>query len=179
LTNRPGGSVDLNVYRKALILTLSAICLLGIGCNQDGDTLPKAPDFTLEDLSGNSVSLKQFRGQIVFLDFWATWCAPCRFSIPELVDLQKRYGDQGLVVLGISLDDPQMFNNAYLSEFKKQFKMNYRVLRATMKVAQDYFGTEPMAIPTLFVIDREGRIVAKHVGFEPGAAERSLKKLLS
>ena len=93
--------MDLNVQRKALILTLSAIFLLCIGCDRDRGGLPMAPDFTLEDLSGNKVSLKQFRGQIVFLDFWATWCAPCLFSIPELVELQKSYGDHGLVVLGV------------------------------------------------------------------------------
>lgn len=148
------------------------------GCDKEMEALPTAPDFTLRSLNGDSVSLKKYRGKIVLLDFWATWCAPCRLSIPELVELQKKYRDQGVVVLGISMDDPQMFADNYILAFKEKFKMNYPILRADQKVAMDYFGTASMAIPTLFVINREGKIADTIVGYAPGAVERSLKKVL-
>ena len=124
------------------------------------------------------VSLKQYAGDIVLLDFWATWCPPCRQSIPELVSLQKKYSDQGVIILGISLDNPQQITDDYLSAFKRKFEINYPILRADQAVYQDYFGTENVAIPTMFVINRDGKIVDKHVGFVPGAVEESIKKLL-
>ncbi|UCF56343.1 MAG: TlpA family protein disulfide reductase, partial [Deltaproteobacteria bacterium] len=83
-----------------------------------------------------------------------------------------------VVILGISMDDPQTFSDKYLLEFKEKFKINYTILRADKKVAMDYFGTGNMAIPTLFVINKEGKIVDKHMGYLPGAVEESLKKLL-
>ncbi len=148
------------------------------GCNKEVEALQTAPDFTLRDLNGDSVSLKEYRGQIVLLDFWATWCAPCRVSIPELVELQKKYGDQGVVVIGISMDDPEMFPDMYLLAFKETFKMNYTILRADQKVALDYFGMANMAIPTLFVINREGKLADKIMGYAPEAVENSLKRVL-
>lgn len=148
------------------------------GCNKEVEALQTAPDFTLRDLNGDSVSLRKYRGKIVLLDFWATWCAPCRVSIPELVELQKKYRDQGVVVLGISMDDPEMFPDTYILAFKETFKMNYTILRADQKVAMDYFGMANMAIPTLFVINREGKLADKIMGYAPGAVENSLKRVL-
>ena len=148
------------------------------GCEQEVEALQAAPDFTLRDLNGDNVSLKKYRGKIVLLDFWATWCPPCRLSIPELVELQKKYRGEGVVVLGISMDDPEMFPDKYILAFKEAFKMNYTILRADQKVAMDYFGTANMAIPTLFVINREGKLTDKIVGYAPGAVENSLKRVL-
>lgn len=137
-----------------------------------------APGFTLRDLSGNEVSLKQYKDKVVLLDFWATWCPPCRRSIPELVDLQKKYLDQGLVILGISTDDPRRTGDKSLLAFKEHYKINYRILRADSSVTMDYFGTGSMAIPTLFIIDREGGVVTKIVGFQPGIVEKKVKNIL-
>ena len=148
------------------------------GCNREVGAGETAPDFSLEDLSGNMVSLKQYRGHIVLMDFWATWCPPCRKSIPELISLQNKYRDQKLVILGISMDNPEQVNNSSLLDFKEKTKINYSILRASLKVIQDYFGKERIAIPTMFVISREGEIADKHVGFVPEAVERSIKKLL-
>ena len=148
------------------------------GCEKEVEALQAAPDFTLKDLNGDNVSLKKYRGKIVLLDFWATWCPPCRLSIPELVELQKKYRGEGVVVLGISMDDPEMFPDKYILAFKEAFKMNYTILRADQKVAMDYFGTANMAIPTLFVINREGKLTDKIVGYAPGAVENSLKRVL-
>ena len=157
---------------------LAILLLFVLTCRGEGDEGKKAPDFSLTDLSGKKVSLSDYRGRAVLLDFWATWCPPCRKSIPELVDLQERYKDRGMVVLGISLDDPRQVNDQYLSAFKEYFRINYTILRADQKTVQEYFGDSNFSIPTMFVIDQEGRIVDTHVGFMPGAAESSLKRLL-
>jgi peroxiredoxin len=155
------------------------LCLLLQGCSKQGAAAkPSAPDFTLQDLAGNEVSLRQYKGKIVFLDFWATWCLPCRKSIPELVDVQEKYRDQGLVILGISTDDPRRTSVKTLLAFKNKYRINYSILRANHSVTTAYLGTGQMPIPTLFVIDREGRVVDGIVGYAPGAVERSLKKLL-
>ncbi|RLB31118.1 MAG: hypothetical protein DRH11_13775 [Deltaproteobacteria bacterium] len=100
-------------------------------------------------------------------------------SIPELVELQEKYRDSGLVVIGISLDDPGRVSDSDLLAFKEKLKINYKVLRANYDVVKNYFGTENMSIPTMFIIDRKGRILEKHVGFRPGLLEESLRKLLS
>jgi peroxiredoxin len=178
MTKKNGGLMIFKLQLRNWTLTCLILFLLFYGCDKEVDAWQTAPDFSLKDLSGNEVSLTQYRGHIVLLDFWATWCPPCRLSIPELVDLQKKYGDQGVVILGISMDDPQMFSDKYLLAFKEKFKINYTILRANNKVAMDYFGTGNMAIPTLFVINKEGKIVDKHMGYLPGAVEESLKKLL-
>jgi cytochrome c biogenesis protein CcmG/thiol:disulfide interchange protein DsbE len=160
-------------------LVCAAIAALTVtGCQQSAESGPLAPDFSLQDLSDQEVSLSDFRGKVVLLDFWATWCPPCRMSIPELVKLQDKYRDDGLEILGISLDDPQDELGRYLKEFKEKYKINYRILRFNNKVMQDYFGMESPAIPTMFVIDRDGKIREKIVGFDPKALNRSLARLL-
>jgi thiol-disulfide isomerase/thioredoxin len=137
-----------------------------------------APDFTLEDISGKSLSLSDVKGKVVIVDFWATWCGPCRMSIPELVDLQAKYKNKGLVVVGISVDDEKV-SKGELVAFKEKMRINYPILRANDKVYVDYFGrTSGFSIPTLFVIDREGKVRNRLVGFEPGVLEKSLQNLL-
>ncbi len=171
--------MHLNFQLKIKTLTLLSIFLLFSLGSVGADAQEKAPDFTLKDLSGNTVSLKDYRGQIVLLDFWATWCVPCRKSIPELVELRKKYKSKEWVILGLSIDDPKYWDNKYVADFsKKRLKINYKVLRADKKVIKDYLGAKPAGIPILFVIDREGMIVDKVLGFAPGEAERLLKKLL-
>jgi peroxiredoxin len=149
------------------------------GCGKSKASDKKAPAFSLREITGETVSLDQYKGKIVLLDFWATWCPPCRESIPELIALQKKYREKGLVVLGISMDDPHSVSESDLASFKKHFKINYKILRASAKVVKDYFGKENISIPTMVFIDPEGKIVGKHVGFMPGAVEASLKKMLS
>ncbi len=137
-----------------------------------------APDFVLLDLKNRPVSLKDYKGKLVLLDFWATWCYACRMSIPELIDLQKRYKEKGLCILSISLDSPEYVTNEELLKFKKMMGINYRILRANMKVINDYFDDEKPVIPTMFVIDRDGRIKAKIIGFNPVALREILRRLL-
>jgi peroxiredoxin len=147
----------------------------GMGAGYD------APAFKLKDLERNTVSLEEHRGRIVVVDFWATWCSACLMSIPELVEVQEKYRDEGVTVLGISVDLPEEISEADLLGFKNKLKMNYSILRADRQVMADYFagGESQVAIPTLFVVDRQGRIRDKLVGFRPGKLEETLQKLLS
>ena len=166
-----------NCPLKIFFITGLIIPLLIFSCKTNAETMDKAPNFSLNDLSGNKVSLKEYRGYVVLLDFWATWCLPCRVSIPELIEIQKKYKDKKLVILGLSLDDPRNVTDQDLSSFKKEFKINYTILRADEYTIRKYFGAGNFSIPTLFVVNQEGRIVDMHGGFIPGAVEKSLQKL--
>jgi cytochrome c biogenesis protein CcmG/thiol:disulfide interchange protein DsbE len=136
-----------------------------------------SPDFMLKDVYGNSFRFASTRGKVVILDFWATWCPPCRASIPELVKMQEKYKDKGLVILGISTDDTRKVNNEYLQGFCKKFNINYGVLRFDLDVIDAYFGREAPALPTMFVIDKAGQVRDKFQGFSPDALEKSLERL--
>lgn len=121
-------------------------------------SLRPAPDFTLTGLTGDKVSLSDYRGKVVLLDFWATWCAPCKEEIPHFVDLQNRYGERGLQIIGVSMDDDEKL----VREFQEQFRMNYPVAIGSAKLAEQYGGV--LGLPITFVIDSEGRIVSRHIG---------------
>ena len=168
----------IRLLRKTTILTLCLWLLPLQACTSREKAGLVAPDFTLEDLSGKKVSLADHRGRFVLIDFWATWCPPCLKSIPELVELHKKYKEKGLVVLGISLDDPGQVDNNLLAAFKEKHRIDYVILRGSEGVLQDYSGAQGMSIPTMFFVDREGKIVEKLVGFMPGRVEISLKKLM-
>ena len=132
-----------------------------------------APAFELRDLDGKPLSLGDARGKIVLLNFWATWCGPCRAEIPDLVDLQKRYRDKlEIIALATEEDDADQ-----VRRFVLQSGINYRVAMAPEGVVRDYGGVA--ALPTSFVIDPEGRIVQKHVGLnDPTLYERELRAML-
>jgi peroxiredoxin len=121
---------------------------------------PSAPNFSLQDLEGNSVSLADYRGKVVFVNFWATWCPPCRAEIPHFVELVNQYGKDGFAILGISVDDPKDQNK--IPGFKEKYKINYPILLSNGQVANDYGGIR--SIPTTFVVDREGKALGKIVG---------------
>jgi len=134
-------------------------------------------NFTLKDIDGKNVDLNAYKGNVVLLDFWATWCPPCKKEIPGLVDLYNKYKDRGFVVLGISVDDASSFSN--LKKFAKQFNMNYPVLvghdREDIRQA---FAPMP-GYPTTFVISRDGKVCFRHTGFTPlEKFEEKIKPLL-
>jgi cytochrome c biogenesis protein CcmG, thiol:disulfide interchange protein DsbE len=138
-----------------------------------GGAHPLAPDFSVTDLSGRKLTLADYRGKVVLLNFWATWCGPCRLEIPGFVDLQSKYRDQGLVVLGISMDE----DPAPVREFYQRYRMNYPVAMGDDALA-DHFGGI-MGLPTTFVIQRDGHIYAKLMGAEDvGTFEEAITKLL-
>ena len=164
--------------RSAWLMVVIALFLCSTGCENQVEAGPVAPDFSLSTISGKTVSLDAYEGYVVLLDFWATWCPPCRMSIPELIKLQQKYKDDGFVVLGISMDDPNQVTDQDLSTFEKRARINYPILRYNQKVIADYFSDGRISLPTMFVIDREGKIREKIVGFNHHALKDSLENLL-
>ena len=139
---------------------------------------PKAKDaplhFTVKDMDGRDVKLASFKGKVILLNFWATWCGPCKAEIPSLVELQKQYS-KDLVVLGFSVDDPV----EKIKPYAAQYKVNYPMLVGLGRDdVQDAFG--PLwGLPASFVIGRNGKICKKHMGIATKAQfEREIKALL-
>ena len=118
----------------------------------------RAPDFALKDGDGKVVHLSDYRGKVVLLDFWATWCGPCKIEIPWFVEFQKAHRE-GFAVLGVSMDDEGW---EVVKPYLAKAKINYRVMIGNDQTSQAYGGID--ALPTTFLIDREGRIAAVHVG---------------
>ena len=163
---------------KSWILVFFCLFMVIVGCQKEVEAGPTAPDFSLKDLSGQTVTLEQYRGKVVLLDFWATWCPPCRMTIPLLIELQEKYRDDGLVILGISIDDPQQITDKDLRYFIKMSKINYPVLRFNQNVMKDYFEGERVSVPTMFVVDRNGKIRDMIVGYAPDPLKKSLAAVM-
>jgi cytochrome c biogenesis protein CcmG/thiol:disulfide interchange protein DsbE len=122
-----------------------------------------APDFSLANAAGGDIKLSDYKGKVVIVDFWATWCPPCRKGIPDLIELKNEYGDK-IAIIGISVDTD---SKGEVVPFIKKMGINYPVAYATPEVTQSYGGVD--AIPTSFVVDKEGKIVDMHVGLVPKA----------
>jgi thiol-disulfide isomerase/thioredoxin len=120
-----------------------------------------APSFLVRAIDGSIVSTAEWHGKVVLLNFWATWCPPCRDEVPELVDLANRYKDR-LVVVGVSLDDA---DEGEVGKFAKDFGINYPIVMASREILAEYGGVP--ALPTLFVVSPDGKVVQKHVGLYP------------
>jgi thiol-disulfide isomerase/thioredoxin len=132
-----------------------------------------APEFKLKDLAGKDVTLEAARGRVVLLNFWATWCGPCREEIPELVALQNRYKDR-LQIIGLVVDDD---DEKEIHKVIDSEGINYPVALADSETRFAYGGIA--ALPTVFVINTEGRVVQKHVGlFDPALYETEVRALL-
>ncbi len=126
---------------------------------------PAELDFTLKDMHGGEVTLSDYAGHVILLDFWATWCAPCRIEIPGFVEMINDYGDQGFIVLGVSIDDTP----DALIPYAEELGMNYPVLIGDGRDdIKDTYGPL-IGFPTAFLIDRDGNICHKHTGFAPKA----------
>ncbi len=131
-----------------------------------------APDFSLKDADGKVVHLSDYKGKVVLLDFWATWCGPCKIEIPWFMEMQRKNKDKGFEVLGIAMDDEGW---EAVKPFLSDLGVNYRVVIGSDSTAEMYGGVD--ALPTTFLIDRTGKIAAVHVGltskkdFEDGVQE--------
>lgn len=117
-----------------------------------------APGFTLKLTDGKDIKLSNYKGKIVIIDFWATWCPPCRRGIPDMIDIQKKY-QRDVVIIGISLDRE---TKPDVVPFIKKYEINYPVAYGTTEVVVAFGNIE--AIPTSFIIDKSGQIVDKHIG---------------
>jgi cytochrome c biogenesis protein CcmG/thiol:disulfide interchange protein DsbE len=141
---------------------------------KDNKDRKAAPDFELKDANGKIVHLSDFRGKVVLLDFWATWCGPCGIEIPWFTDFQRKYKDRGFDVLGVSMDDGGWKD---VKPFVAEKKINYPVLLGDDRTSDLYGGVE--ALPTTFVIDREGRVASVHVGLvDKKEFDDAIQKLL-
>lgn len=139
-----------------------------------GGSQSRAPAWELPDLDGRAVKSGDFAGKVVILDFWATWCPPCRAEIPHFVELQREYGEKGLMIVGVSLDEK---GPAVVKPFAGKFGINYPLVMGDQRIVEAFGGIE--GIPTTFVIDRQGNIVKRHVGYGSKAEfESAIKPLL-
>lgn len=138
----------------AFVLTVTAIRSAHAAAAANLQPARMAPDFTLRDLQGRTVRLSDFRGKAVVLNFWASWCPPCRLEIPWFVGLQKKYGAQGLQVIGVSLDSS---GPAAVAQFARQAGINYIVAPGDDAVITRYGGIN--VLPTTVYIGRDGKVV--------------------
>ncbi len=164
------------MIKKSILVAFIIISLLTMvnTINANTPDNKKAPEIVLKTLEGKTVKLSDYKGKIVIVDFWATWCPPCRKGIPDLIELQKTYS-KDLVVLGISLDQERTLKD--LKPFIENYGINYPVVLGDEKVVKDYGGIN--AIPTSFIIDQKGFIIDSHVGLVPKTVyEDKIKKLL-
>lgn len=142
---------------------------------QSGGGGSQAPNFTLPAVEGGSKALADYRGKVVMLNFWATWCGPCKREIPDFIELQNEYRDDGFEILGVSLDQPG--EEANVAQFVKQIGINYDIVHGNGEVAQAYGGVR--SIPTTFLIDRDGNVVSSKVGLQPKSVwAEEIQKLL-
>jgi thiol-disulfide isomerase/thioredoxin len=121
-----------------------------------------APEFTLKDINGADVKLSDFAGKTIVLNFWATWCGPCRREIPDFVALQEQYGKDGLQFIGVALDEQGV---TVVKPFSEKLKVNYPSLIGSYDLFAKYGGSN--AIPVTFLIDKKGNIRGNYVGMRP------------
>ena len=134
-----------------------------------------APPFLVNDIDGDMISTAEWHGKVVLLNFWATWCPPCREEIPALIQLQKEYKDR-LQIIGVSMDDADQ--QKVVEKFAKESGINYPILMASPELIAEYGGVP--ALPTSFVVNPDGRVVQKHVGLhEPAEYEAEVRSLLA
>jgi thiol-disulfide isomerase/thioredoxin len=158
---------------RALLFATGALgALLLVSCSSGGVVRAAvksekdrkvAPDFALKDANGATVKLSDYKGKVVLLDFWATWCGPCKIEIPWFIEFEQSYKDKGFSVVGVSMDEDGW---NVVKPYIDARKVNYRILLGTEQVGQLYGGVD--SLPTTYLIDRSGKIAAVHIGLETG-----------
>lgn len=174
-------------FSPAFLLAVILVALVGVtGCSRSSESAKAAslkpvkdrrlaPDFALKDADGKLVRLSDYRGKVVLLNFWATWCTPCKIEIPWFMDFERTHKDDGFAVLGVSLDEEGW---DVVKPYLDQMKVNYRILMGDDSLAQLYGGVD--SLPTTFLLDREGRIASVHVGLvSKSDYQNEIKELLA
>jgi cytochrome c biogenesis protein CcmG/thiol:disulfide interchange protein DsbE len=171
LRRSPGGS---NVLRRHVLLALSlAACGLTMAAPARAGDTPMAPDFSVRLLDNRGFRMLDMRGHPVVLDFWATWCVPCRAGMPDLDVAQKKYARQGLVVLGLSVDED---GPDVVRPFVQQLRLTYRMAMADDRILDRYGPIR--SIPTVFFINRQGEVVRRVTGYiDPETLDAYLREL--
>lgn len=187
-------STSITRFSKSLAAAFAAALVLSSGCGKSGPREhgskgagagaaaeghgaigTAAPAYALPDLEGKVVKNTDFLGKVVILDFWATWCPPCKAEVPEFITLQDKYRDQGLEIVGLSLDEGGAND---VKPFSEEHKVNYTMLIANSETAKAYGGIS--GIPTTFVVDKSGKIVKKFLGYtDPAVFEATIQPLLA
>jgi thiol-disulfide isomerase/thioredoxin len=169
----------MNRLRPITVLSVAAVLAIGaaffqvnhLQAQETAAIAQSAPAWKLKDLDGQEVSSEQFKGKVLVVDFWATWCGPCVAEIPGYIELQKKYGPAGLVIVGVSLDRQ---GPAPVKKFAQAQGMNYTLVMGNDEIVEAFGGFE--AIPTTFLINRGGRIVNQKTGAMPAEAYEKLVK---
>lgn len=170
----------LPMFLRTLAVALVAMCsfLASQTTPQPAQAGPQlgqpAPDFTLPDSTGSPIKLSAYKGKVVLLDFWATWCTGCKVEIPWYVEFQNKYGKDGLTAIGVSMDDDGWKS---VKPFLEEHKLNYPVVIANQDLANRYGGLP--SLPMTLLIDRNGKIAEAHAGMvDKDAFENKIKALL-
>ena len=160
------------MYFVRVSLALTAMLLALPGCSSSPKTVRaagvkpdkqrrQAPDFTLKDINGHTVRLSDYRGKVVLLDFWATWCGPCKIEIPWFQEFERQYKDKGFAVIGVAMDE-EGWN--VVKPFAQHMSINYRLVVGDDTIGDLYAQGGIDALPTTYLIDRGGKIASVHVG---------------
>jgi len=160
------------VKQVLVVFCLCAIAFSAASCKRTEKSRVaeegRAPDFTLSDVSGKKVTLSELRGKVVLVEFWATWCPPCKDAVPELNKVYEKYKNKNVQVLAISLDQGGDVASK-LNSFVKEHRINYPVLIDDKEVNVSYGVAN---VPVAFIIDKEGKVAKKHVGFMEELSEK-------
>lgn len=183
-------SMSTTPFYRSLVAALATALVLASGCGkrgpgEHGTTTGQggtpgavgtaAPPYALADLEGKVVKNTDFLGKVVILDFWATWCGPCKAEIPDFIALQDKYKGRGLEIVGLSVDDGGASD---VKPFADEHKINYTMLLANAETARAYGGIS--GIPTTFIVDKQGKIVKKFLGqTDPEVFEAAIQPLLA
>lgn len=166
--------------RSHVFLSL-LIAIFILSCSTKREPAPviggAAPLFKVQTLKGNYVSLSEFKGKVVLIEFWATWCPPCKASIPEIEALKKRFNDNDLVVLGINLDEGSDISDIKerVAAFKEAYRITYPIgLDSDGKISSKY---RVSSIPMIYLLDRNLKIARIYTGYTPGMGEKISKEI--